>query len=423
MSMNKQKFLNILLTILLDIIFSCISGALVGLYQYLMVYVISLSNYFYLNPTPNNILVMLSSVIILFPLNYILIINSPSIDGSGVPNLIKELHINKKTEYKKSLPSLYLNSYISLFYGLNLGSEGPSIVIGGKVGQAYQDLLKQDNKQVIAMFASSGFGCAFLSPLAGFTYFLEANYKSIKSIITIIRTLLICFLSFFISNLINNHHLLNLTDFYFDYSYIYIIVFLILFNSLISMIFIKLIVKIKTYFKYHNNLMIKYRAIFLILISILIGFSCNYLSGAGSNILDIDYLSFPIYVLLGILVYKLIFTSIYGSGSVTGGLVIPSMTLGAISGEIILNILSSDLNIIPTSYSIIILISMCMTFAYINKNPLSATILVCSTVFRFSHDILNVLYILPISLIANYIGVIICKSFNTTNLYAKLNSI
>lgn len=422
--MKNNRILRFIFTIFLDLIFSCISGVLVGLYQYLMVYVLELSSYFYHTPSLNNVLVMVLSTLIFFPINYYLIKYSPSIDGSGVPYLLKDLTCDsRKVEYKYSLPSIYVNSYISSFYGLNLGSEGPSIVIGGKLGQFYQDISKEKNKQIISIYACSGFGCAFLSPLAGFSYFIEENFRNIKDFKIIIRAILVCSLSYYISSLINHHHLLSISSFYFDYSYIYIILFLILFNPLICMIFIKLIVKIKTYFTYHSNFLIKYRAIFLFLISILIGFTCNYLSGAGSKILSINYLSMPIYALLGILIYKIVFTSLYGAGSVTGGLVVPSMTLGAISSQIILNIVSKDFDINPNSYQLIILISMCMTFSLVNSNPITATILVLSTVFTFSNNIIDVLYILPVTLIANLSSLSISKAFNITNLYAKFNSI
>lgn len=419
-----KKIIRYIFTLFFDAIFCCISGALVGLYQLVMQYVLSLSNYLFQTPNWINILIVVSSLIILFPINYILIKISPSIDGSGVPYLIKDLHENRKIEYKKSLVSLYANSYISSFYGVNLGSEGPSIVIAGKFGRFYQDITKNDDDITTRIFECSGLGCAFLSPLAGIAYFIESNFKSLKSIKVFIRLILVCCLSFYISSLINQHHLLSINTFDFQFKHVYLILFLVIFNPIIAMIFIKTIIFVKTFFIHNSsNFFVKYRALILFSIAIVISFTLNYLSGSGTKILSLDYLNMPTYLLLGILIYKIVMTSIYGSGSITGGLVLPSMTLGCITAQILLNLVGNDLLPSTSYHSLIILISMCMMFGCINGNPLTASILVASTVFGCTYNVIDVLIIIPTVLISNYLSYFICKEFNVTGLYSKLNDI
>ena len=425
--MNKflnNKTIRFIIRLLLDAIFCCISGALVGVYQLVMTYVLDLSNILFSTPSWSNILIAVSSLIILFPINYILIKFSPSIDGSGVPYLIKDLHEHRDIEYKKSLPSIYLNSYISSFYGVNLGSEGPSIVIAGKFSKLYQDITKDEDHLTNSIYACSGFGCAFLSPLAGIAYFVESNFKALKDIKIVIRLILVCLLSFYISSLINHHHLLSINAFDLHFSHIYIILFLIIFNPIVAMIFIKTLICFKT-FVYHNsnNFFIKYRGLFLLALAIVISFTINYLSGAGNKILTLDYLNMPLYVLLGVLVYKIVMTSIYGSGGITGGLVLPSMTLGAITAQILLNIINKDILPSTSCYSLIILISMCMMFGCINGNPLTSSILVASTVFGCTYNVIDILIILPTVLVSNYLSYFICKIFNISGLYSKMNAI
>lgn len=421
---KNNKIIQFIIRLLLDGIFCCISGALVGIYQLVMIYVLDLSNTLFSTPNWTNILIVVSSLIILFPINYILIKLSPSIDGSGVPCLIKDLHQNRKIEYKKSLPSIYLNSYISSFYGVNLGSEGPSIVIAGKFSSLYQDITKDDNHLTNSIYACSGFGCAFLSPLAGIAYFVESNFKALKDIKIILRLILVCSLSFYISSLINHHHLLSINAFDFHFSHLYLVLFLIIFNPIIAMIFIKTLICFKTFIIHNSyNFFIKYRGLFLFAFAIFISFTLNYLSGAGNKILTLDYLNMPLYVLLGVLVYKIVMTSIYGSGGITGGLVLPSMTLGVITSQILLNIVNKDILPSTTCYSLIILISMCMMFGCINGNPLTASILVASTVFGCTYNVIDVLIILPLVLLANYSSFYICKIFNISGLYSKMNAI
>ena len=169
----KNRVKNYLLLLLQTVICGAIIGAVVGLYQLAISLMVSISKFMYGHEMLVVVLIMVAISIGLAFINDLLLKFAPGIDGSGIPNIELGIRGKKKIDWKKEIVLMFVNSCVSTLAGFPLGSEGPSVVMGGKISKMTQDISKLEDKDSIAMACGTGFGCAFLSPLAGLCYIFE----------------------------------------------------------------------------------------------------------------------------------------------------------------------------------------------------------------------------------------------------------
>ena len=413
-----NKYLSYLITLVFDAILGTIIGLVIGLYQMGIHYIEQLNEYIYTSKNMTILSIMLVVVILLSIFNFMLIKASPNIEGSGMPNLILGIRKHKNIEWKKGIINLILNSYISTFDGFPLGSEGISIVIAGKIGKMSQDLTKKDDSDDLYLATGAGFGASYISPLSGLFYVFEEAFKKFKFKL-LPRAIVMTSMSALICYLLNHHQLLELHSFALpSYDELYMLILLMAVNIPICYIFFKLIIFFKEIFlKYDHIFIIKYRAfIFFPIIFVLNIFLFQFM-GSGAKIVEMDFIDYPVYIILAILVFRILITAVFGTGKVSGGLIIPIMTIGALTGEICASIGTSFFNMPSTSYSLVILISMCMVLAIINKCPLTATALVLTTIFNYTYNIVPCLILLPFTLISFVMCNLIFKQFEHHDLY------
>ena len=431
--MNKLKndkvniCISYIITLIFDAILGTIIGLIIGLYQMGIRYIEKLNEYIYTSKNITILSIMFVVVILLSIFNFMLIKACPNIEGSGMPNLILGIRKHKKIDWKKGTICMILNSYISTFSGFPLGSEGISIVIAGKIGKMAQDITKKDYPDDLYLATGAGFGASYISPISGLFYVFEEALKKFN-LKLLPRALVMTIMSSYMCFLLNHHQLLELHNFSLpDYDQLYILILLMAVNIPICYLFFKLIIFFKEFFlKYDHLFIIKYRAfIFFPIVFILNIFMFEFM-GSGSKIVEMKFIDYPVYIILGILVFRILITSIFGTGKVSGGLIIPIMTIGALTGEICASICTSFFNMNSNLYSLVILISMCMVLAIINKCPLTATALVFTTIFNYTNDLIPCFILLPFTLISFYLSNLIFKQFEHHDLYdsfATLNLI
>lgn len=395
-------------------------GCLIGSFQFLVVLLASYAKSLFFNHSILYISMTVLLFLFLSIVTFFLIKNIKDIDGSGVPSLLNHLNNNKKIEYKYSLIGMYISSLISLFSHYTLGSEGPSVVLAGKSCSLFNDLFKRKeaNKDVL-LSAAIGFGCAFLSPISGVIYYLESNKKAIKDYKEIIKALYLGIIAFIFTYLISKHHLLildNLPTLNLDMLYILLTIFL--FNLLISYLFFKSITFIKYIFqKYRDKFFIKYRSFIFLILCLILNYTFFNIMGNGLDLLNIDYIHYPIYILFLFLLLRSFLICLFGTGKLTGGLVLPTMSIGIITAQIVINYLFNN-NLISSEYfSLIILISMTMVFSFVNKNPFTGAFLVFSTILTNKFSFVNGLIIFTILSFTYYIGAFLLDKINGNKLY------
>jgi len=101
---------------------------------------------------------------------------APETKGSGIPHLKAVLHHLRGMRGERVLPVKFLGGFLGLAGGLALGREGPTIQMGGAVGQLVARGLRTtstEQRTLIAAGAGAGLAAAFNAPLAGVVFVLE----------------------------------------------------------------------------------------------------------------------------------------------------------------------------------------------------------------------------------------------------------
>ncbi len=111
---------------------------------------------------------------------------APEASGSGIPHLEAVLHRFRKLEWKRILPVKFFGGIIAIGSGLALGREGPTVQMGGAVGDAVSRWLKVSERErftLISAGAGAGLAAAFNAPLSGLVFVLEEVRRDFQPIV------------------------------------------------------------------------------------------------------------------------------------------------------------------------------------------------------------------------------------------------
>ncbi len=101
---------------------------------------------------------------------------APEAGGSGVQEIEGALDNVRPVRWKRVLPVKFVGGLLSLGGGLVLGREGPTIQMGGNIGQMIGEWFQVSRDEVhtlVAAGAGAGLSAAFNAPLAGILFVLE----------------------------------------------------------------------------------------------------------------------------------------------------------------------------------------------------------------------------------------------------------
>lgn len=110
----------------------------------------------------------------------------PMIRGSGIPQIEGACRGKFPFNWYVTLCSMFAASLACVFLGLAAGSEGPSIEMGGCVGEGTGRILRRPymiRRLQIAGGASAGFAVAFNAPVTGMIFALEEAFKSFSPVV------------------------------------------------------------------------------------------------------------------------------------------------------------------------------------------------------------------------------------------------
>ncbi|WP_051261131.1 H(+)/Cl(-) exchange transporter ClcA [Desulfovibrio inopinatus] len=118
---------------------------------------------------------------------------APEASGSGVQEIEGALEYIRPLRWRKVLPIKFIGGVLSLGSGMVLGREGPTIQLGGNLGEMISEMfgLDKDNAHIlIASGAGAGLGAAFNAPLAGILFVVEEmrpqfhyNFLSVQCVV------------------------------------------------------------------------------------------------------------------------------------------------------------------------------------------------------------------------------------------------
>jgi chloride channel protein, CIC family len=101
---------------------------------------------------------------------------APETSGSGIPHLKAVLHRLRGMSWRRVLLVKFASGTLGIGSGLALGREGPTVQMGGAVGQMVSGWLRSSARErhiLVAAGAGAGLAAAFNAPLAGVVFVLE----------------------------------------------------------------------------------------------------------------------------------------------------------------------------------------------------------------------------------------------------------
>lgn len=96
--------------------------------------------------------------------------------GSGIPHLKAVVERMRGMLWQRVIPAKFLGGVIGIGAGLALGREGPTVQMGGGIGQLVAELARshdRERRELIASGAGAGLAAAFNAPLSGMVFVLE----------------------------------------------------------------------------------------------------------------------------------------------------------------------------------------------------------------------------------------------------------
>jgi chloride channel protein, CIC family len=111
---------------------------------------------------------------------------APEASGSGIPHLEAVLHRFRQLDWKRVLPVKFFGGIIGIGTGLMLGREGPTVQMGGAVGDAISRWLKVSERERLTLISAgggAGLAAAFNAPISGLVFVLEEVRRDFQPIV------------------------------------------------------------------------------------------------------------------------------------------------------------------------------------------------------------------------------------------------
>lgn len=347
------------------IILGILVGLVISLYQFLMDKIIDISNEIFAS---SNYILLTICLVLAILLSFVIIYFNQKYKGylgSGLPQY--EAYYDNKLDFSSAKMFIFvlIDSFYAYFCGYVLGGEGPSITLASSMAK-----MTTKDKEVIAACGSAGFSVAFLAPLAGFFHLIEENRDFLRPSF-LLKGFFIILIASTVGYFVFPHNLLPyLVDSFLDYKYYYLIVIVTIMAFIVGRLYVLALVKVKDLslgFKYFLYLTPIFTLIFLYFKTK----DLNFI-GSGSTILNDPLFTTSISLAVFYLVYRLLGTAFSNSLAVSGGLVMPMLTLGAICGLITTLCFKKVVPDINKYTNILVVIGMVVLYNSVCKTPLTA---------------------------------------------------
>ncbi|MGN1328951.1 MAG: chloride channel protein [Eubacterium sp.] len=333
----------------------------------------------------------------------------PMASGSGIPQVNGEIKGNFNPKWYRIILWKFVGGTASVFSGLSLGREGPSVQLGGMAAKGVARLTKADRTTELRMIscgAGAGMSAAFNAPLTGIMFVLEEIHRTFdRSILCmgIVATITADFISklFFGQSTTFNYDTVN-----FPLRYYWLLLLIGVILGVSGAAYNVIMVKAQDIYKSIKVVpnYIKMSLVFLISGAVGLVFPQILCGGhAMSEMLLKEHPSIAYMIVL--LVCKFLFGVISFACGAPGGTLYPLCVLGAYIGAIFGAASINILDLGPEFYEEFVVIGMAGFFSSIVRSPITSIVLV----YELTGNMNNILPLATVSLIsyavANLIGV------------------
>jgi len=338
----------------------------------------------------------------------VIIKRHPMIRGSGVAQLggvfMQKLSLSPWPE----LPLKFVGGVLGIGCGLSIGREGPSVQLGAYIGDVIERVGKRsftDRICLITAGAAAGLSATFNAPFAAIVFALEDLHQYLSPLL-VVCVMMGAFAGDFTAGvLLGSGPIFRfpVTAIYPISGYIWLIG-LGIFVALVGHGFKQSIyASQRLYQKLHISQLL--HPVIPFMLSLPVGLWYGYASGGGDALLKtLAGQSFTIGTLLILLAIKILFTGISAGSGAIGGIFVPLLACGAVSGMLYADTLIYFDLLDPELAVNMLLFGMAACFTTVIKAPLTACVIVFETTGSLHHLSGLVLTCLAAYLTAYFIG-------------------
>lgn len=318
------------------IIVGLVAGIMVTIYRLGIEFGVekSVEIYAFLRIHPIYILPWILFVLIAGYIIYRLIKLEPYAKGSGIPQVEGIVLFGMKMKWYTILMVRFFAGLLTSFFGVSLGREGPSIQIGASCGQAISKKIgknKLEKNYLITAGASAGLSSAFNAPLSGIVFALEEVHRSFSP------NILIAVTTAALTADVTSKYFLGLSPVLSFVSipelplihYVWLLLLGVISGAVGALINKGLLQMSALYGKLTSFM----PPTIALLIALPIGLFLPQILGGGQNLVALsENAGASISFLLILFAAKLIFTCVCFGSNMPGGIFMPILSLGAMTG-------------------------------------------------------------------------------------------
>lgn len=324
----------------------------------------------------------------------------PASGGSGIPQVTGEVKGRMSPSWWKVLVAKLIGGTASVFAGLSLGREGPSVQLGGMAAKGIAKITKADKTTELRMIscgAGAGMAAAFNAPLAGIMFVLEEIHHSFdKNILCmgIVATVVADYVSklFFGQSTIFSYDTVN-----FPLKYYWILILLGIIIGLSGVGYTKIMLKLQDTFKAIKKVPNTVKLPLVFVFSGVVGLVCPQVLCGGHSMVEFLMNEKPGFgVMFGLLVAKFLFGAICFACGAPGGTLYPLCILGTYLGAAFGSIALQITGLPDGLWQEFAVIGMAGFFSATIKSPITGVVLV----FELTGNMNNILPLVTVALIS-----------------------
>ena len=313
----------------------------------------------------------------------------PLISGSGIPQVKAILLGRIRMNAQRVLALKFVGGVLAIGAGMSLGREGPSVQLGACVGQWFSRLrLRPRSEERFLLTAGSGAGlaAAFNAPLAGVIFCLEELTKSFSPLVlmaTVAASVSASAVAGSALGLAPVFHIEELPEM--SVSHYALLLPLGIFVGILGRLFNRVLeASLDAYQKFQSHRAEKF--LLPLFLAFGLAFVLPEILGGGSALVDtLIRQEFTLPFLLLFLASKFLFTMIcFGSGT-PGGIFLPMLVLGALSGAVFAKLAAMAGIFNPSLAVNFIVYGMAAYFAAVVKSPITGSVLIMEMTGSFHH--------------------------------------
>lgn len=332
----------------------------------------------------------------------------PLISGSGIPQLKGEMNGELDAKWHRVLWAKFTGGALSLFAGLSLGREGPSIQLGAMTGKGVSKALrlnKTEEKYMLTCGAGAGLAAAFNAPLAGVLFSLEEIHKNFSAPILVSVMTATATAGVLSAHLMGGSPAFSIVPTLLPYHHYSFVLVLGVIMGLFGVFYNWFTLKMQSLYRNAKYLNKVTAMLIPFLLAGVLGYVMPSVLGSGHELVHhLTDGAFTLRMVLILLAAKFIFSGIcFGSGA-PGGIFFPLLVMGALAGGIY-SMVCSQLFGVPTEYlNNFVILAMAGFFTAIVRAPLTGIILIFEMTGSFSHLLSLTLVSLVAYAVASLLG-------------------